>query len=289
MTLGDKIKKARTESGMTQSELAGEHITRNMLSQIENNTAIPSIPTIKHISNKLNIPAGYFLTDSDADSDDEFIYKKMFVINDIKEMFKTKQYQHCIDLCLALKSSDDEIEYILSNSYFALAYDSFISGNLKTAETLFTISLDHAHSTVYTSNKVLHYSTVFIDFIKSLNNNLIKTQGNIIKYLPYTETMIYLNIVSALNQKQDTPDILNEIKFNDTYIRHIEAKKLMIYDNYIEAERLLSALLTDDLPLFERYMIIIDMESCYAHLDDFKNAYKYSTMKNELYTQMFNN
>ena len=285
MTLGDKIKKARTESGMTQTELAGNHITRNMLSQIENNTAAPSISTIKFIAKKLNIPAGYFL----SDTDNEFLYKKMYIIDDIKLIFREKQYQHCIDLCLALNAADDEIEYILSNSYFSLAYENFLSGNLKTAEEYFATSLTHAHNTIYSSNKVSYYSALFIDYIKSFNNNLIKRNDNIVAYAPYTETMTYLNIISAFNQKTDTSDITKEIKLSEIYLQHIEAKKLINSDNYTDAEKILTELMERELHKFEKYMIIIDLESCYVHLDDFKNAYKYSTLKTELYTQMFNN
>ena len=40
MTLGQKIRSARIERGMTQKELVGDHITRNMLSRIENDSAI---------------------------------------------------------------------------------------------------------------------------------------------------------------------------------------------------------------------------------------------------------
>ena len=36
MTFGEKIKKARKEQGLTQKELAGDRITRNMLSAIIN-------------------------------------------------------------------------------------------------------------------------------------------------------------------------------------------------------------------------------------------------------------
>ena len=284
MTLGDKIKKTRTESGMTQTELAGNAITRNMLSQIENNTAVPSVSTIKHIAKKLNIPVGYFL----SDDDNEFLYKKMQVISDIKLMFRETQYQHCIDLCLALNSTDDEIEYILSSSYFSLAYDQFISGNLKTAESLFTKSLSHAQNTVYVTNKSSHNSALFIDIIKSFNNNLIRKTEAAGNFTPYAETMAYLNIISALNQRKDTLGSTYEIKLNKVYLRHIEAKKLISRDDFTGAERILADLITQDLRPFERYMIIVDMELCYAKLDDFKSAYQYSTMKNELYKQMFN-
>ena len=44
MKLGEKIKKLRTSKLMTQSELAGDMITRNMLSQIENDENLSKKP-----------------------------------------------------------------------------------------------------------------------------------------------------------------------------------------------------------------------------------------------------
>ena len=46
MELGNKIRTLRKKQNMTQSELAGEHITRNMLSKIENGEALPSLDTL---------------------------------------------------------------------------------------------------------------------------------------------------------------------------------------------------------------------------------------------------
>ena len=46
MTLGEKLRKTRMEKGLTQTDVAGERITRNMLSQIENDVASPSVGTL---------------------------------------------------------------------------------------------------------------------------------------------------------------------------------------------------------------------------------------------------
>ena len=61
MTLGQKIKNARLERGMTQKELVGEAITRNMLSKIENDAATPSVRTLDYLARALDLPVGYFL------------------------------------------------------------------------------------------------------------------------------------------------------------------------------------------------------------------------------------
>lgn len=53
--LGKIIKDARLAKKMTQSEVVGNFITRNMLSQIESGVAVPSIKTLEYLSKKLDI------------------------------------------------------------------------------------------------------------------------------------------------------------------------------------------------------------------------------------------
>ena len=56
ITLGRRIKEARLAKKMTQNEVVGNFITRNMLSQIESGTASPSIKTLEYLSQVLEIP-----------------------------------------------------------------------------------------------------------------------------------------------------------------------------------------------------------------------------------------
>ncbi len=46
MGIGQQIRSARMEMGLSQRQLCGDVITRNMLSQIENGTATPSLATL---------------------------------------------------------------------------------------------------------------------------------------------------------------------------------------------------------------------------------------------------
>ena len=61
MCLGEKLRCARLEAGMTQRQLCGEMITRNMLSQIENGKATPSTKTLRYLAQMLGKPVSYFL------------------------------------------------------------------------------------------------------------------------------------------------------------------------------------------------------------------------------------
>ena len=76
---------------MTQADLAGSEITRNMLSQIENDVAQPSMNTIRYIAARLNVSPGFLL----AEGNDEQIYLKYHEITDIKKAFMNEDYRIC--------------------------------------------------------------------------------------------------------------------------------------------------------------------------------------------------
>ncbi len=61
MELGQRIKEARLELGLTQRQLCGDVITRNMLSQIESGSARPSMATLSYLASRLEKPVSYFL------------------------------------------------------------------------------------------------------------------------------------------------------------------------------------------------------------------------------------
>ena len=61
MELGTRLRQARMEAGLSQRQLCGGTITRNMLSQIENGSARPSMDTLRYLAGRLGKPIGYFL------------------------------------------------------------------------------------------------------------------------------------------------------------------------------------------------------------------------------------
>lgn len=68
MELGEKLRQARLEAGLSQRQLCGEVITRNMLSQIESGKARPSMATLQYLASQLGKTAGYFLEENVAAS-----------------------------------------------------------------------------------------------------------------------------------------------------------------------------------------------------------------------------
>ena len=61
MSLGEKLRQARLEAGLSQRALCGGEITRNMLSRIENGAAQPSMHTLQYLADRLGKPVSFFL------------------------------------------------------------------------------------------------------------------------------------------------------------------------------------------------------------------------------------
>ncbi len=68
MELGQKLKAARLEAGLSQRQLCGDTVTRNMLSQIENGSARPSLATLKILSSRLGKPLSFFTEDAPSEN-----------------------------------------------------------------------------------------------------------------------------------------------------------------------------------------------------------------------------
>lgn len=64
MTLGEKIKAARVQAGLTQAQLAEKlHVSRQAITKWESDAGIPDIENIKRIARLLNMSIDYLLDD----------------------------------------------------------------------------------------------------------------------------------------------------------------------------------------------------------------------------------
>ncbi len=66
MELGEKLRQARLQAGLSQRQLCGGEITRNMLSQIEHGVCKPSVSTLCFLARQLELPVSYFLEEETA-------------------------------------------------------------------------------------------------------------------------------------------------------------------------------------------------------------------------------
>ena len=73
MELGQRIKQARLEAGLSQRQLCGDVITRNMLSLIENGAARPSMDTLRLFAARLGKPLSWFLEEDAVTSPNQAV------------------------------------------------------------------------------------------------------------------------------------------------------------------------------------------------------------------------
>lgn len=92
MELGEKLLQARQEAGLSQRQLCGDMITRNMLSQIEHGTARPSMDTLRYLARKLGKPVSYFLEEHVVTSPNQELMEKARAAWELGEVQTARQY-----------------------------------------------------------------------------------------------------------------------------------------------------------------------------------------------------
>ncbi|MBO5867937.1 MAG: helix-turn-helix domain-containing protein [Oscillospiraceae bacterium] len=89
--LGEKIRQARLEQGLSQRQLCGTEITRNMLSQIESGKARPSMQTLTYLAQTLGKPVSFFLEETVAQPEAP-------VLTEARALYEKKKYKDCLEM-----------------------------------------------------------------------------------------------------------------------------------------------------------------------------------------------
>ena len=90
MTLGQKIKKLRTEKGLTQKDLADQlHVTFQTVSKWESGTNEPDIATLKELSRFFGCSLDYLLNDDEEMSKDEEESEPEVVVKEVPVIKET--------------------------------------------------------------------------------------------------------------------------------------------------------------------------------------------------------
>lgn len=275
---------------MTQAELAGSQITRNMLSCIENGTAQPSLSTIVYIAGRLNVPVGFLL----AEEGDEIVYQKMNSLANIKRAFKTEDWTGCRSLC---KSScpepDDEIRLLLAVCDMEIARDAFRHGKLRLCCRFFDEALRYADECLYPLPQIAAQAAVYFSYMERrispmlASDVLEERQGaTVIADTPFAE---YVRALDAL--EDGAPEAAERFSApeKDRFLEnHLRAKCEMQRGMYREAKAMLLRLLNGEDPLNEvgLYAVLCDLEVCCRETEDFKGAYRYTNEKVQLLEQL---
>ena len=276
---------------MTQSELAGNQITRNMLSSIENGNAQPSLSTIQYIAKALNVPVGFLL----AEEGDEIVYQKMNGLANIKRAYRAEDWMGCRSLCLlSCPEPDDEIRLILANCDLGIAKDAFWKGKVRYACRFFDEALMYASETLYPAMHIRAEAAVYFRYMEGISPTLtsdVLDDGEVGELICKNAFSEYLAFLEQLEQGEEIDTEAYGARFKDGvfFKEHLEVRRLMCDGAFGDAKaQLLRVLQEDSNPLneIELYAILSDLEICCREIEDYKGAYRYSNERVQLMEQL---
>lgn len=187
--LGERIKEARIEKKLTQKEVSGDFITRNMLSQIENGLASPSIKTIEYLAKKLENPVAYFM---DAMVDEDLNHdSQIFELDNLINRYLKNDWDGCIKgLDKIIKDIDTERTLVKLREVYLLMYlclankgfESFHENKLKIAQEHFKKAIFYDNKTLYDDKYLKSKILMYLTRISLKFNNIEEAENYNIEY-----------------------------------------------------------------------------------------------------------
>lgn len=270
-TLGYKIKSRRKELGLTQKALAGDKMTRNMLSLIEADKAMPSFSVCEYLASELKLPLPFLF----SGKDDLTVYRKQDSIPQIKQYFKNGSFELSLKLSLALDQEDDELSFIIYKSALEVGKQCILRGLLHDGYKYLTLSREHFAKTAYAASSDAGIISLYISIAESFQSPMLEFDR------AFFENEI-LHSYEVEFYKYLTNDL--EYDYSDELMRgHIAAKRAIKANRYIDAKSMLENLIENKSKCkynaFVIYSVYADMENVYRQLSDYEGAYRFSTKR----------
>jgi len=300
--IGERIRELRIRSGLTQTELAGGDVTRNMLSRIENGAALPSLPNLCRIADKLGVPPGAILGDLESYSEKLFLQK-------LSELFEISDYVGVLSLAKNSPEllNSNECSMLLCKTYYRLAQISYREGcmtnackYIRSAENyLEACAESHRHTlcdSVYTLSRLIFSCPSMYeddkapipDDAEKRLKKIIYDKNDLAVYLyaltkldGYTHKAYSMPIEQSPVLRAELLPMIKDLT-SDLYRIHIEAKLDLINADYLTAKAKLLTIPESEASPGILYDIYKDLEFCCKCCGDFENAYKYSSLRLEL-------
>ena len=258
--LGQRLKQARIEAGLSQRQLCGEAITRNMLSQIESGKARPSMQTLTYLAQVLNKPVSWFLEETPAPQILEQTPTQAL------QHYQAGQYQSCLEF---LDEADGTAEVWLLRAlcFLFLAKEAIGEDKLHYAQSLLEKTAQ--------AGKHTPYYTPFLERERLLCLYQCSSEraGEWAAKLPMDDRELYLRAQSSLTSADadGCMTLLRATQVKDAAWHYMYGQAAMLKTQYREAvEHFLAAEETYPIPCAKA------LENCYRELEDYKLAYQYA-------------
>ena len=260
MELGEKLRQARMEAGLSQRQLCGEEITRNMLSLIENGSAKPSMKTLQYLASRLGKNVSYFLEETAVLSPNRAVMvsaRHLYDAGEFAEADRALENYRCPD---EVYDREKEILWVLIR--LGLAEDAIRQGrNLYAQELLKQTPVN----TPYLQEELNRKKLLLLG---SLPGQQVSQQ------LPDLDGELLLRAEEALaaNQLQRCSRLLEAMENTDSPRWHLCRGQVHFQQN--QWKKAVSQLRQAE-GTFPREVCPL-LEICYRELGNFQKAYEYA-------------
>ena len=261
MALGERIKTARLEKGLSQRQLSGDTITRNMLSLIENGSAKPSMDTLRILAARLEKPIGYFLEEDVQITPNQRIILKARSAPPEEALALLKDYKKPDALF------DPEYYLLTALSCMALSEQAIGENRTRLAENYLQQAAEAGAATVYYTPEQETRRLLLC------HKAGIASAPELAEQLPDNTAELMLRAQAAL-ETEDAPRsaaLLDSCVHRDAQwhlLRGEACLQQQLYaqaiPHFLEAEKALAA------------AVYPQLELCFRELEDYKQAYQYA-------------
>ena len=269
MELGEKLRLARLEAGLSQRALCGDEITRNMLSRIENGAARPSMKTLGCLAARLGKPVSYFL------EEDTVCSPNQESMTAARRLFDGKDYAGAMQALAQYRAPDEiydrERQLLEILVRLSLAEEAISDGREPYALELLETVADLGKSAVYYSADLEQRRLLL----------LARIPGQVVNLPGLDEALTVQAAQDSQRQRElqksigGVADPFRLIVLDGAEDRtaprwnFLRGKCHMALEEFPEAAKCFLAAEGE-------YNVLRELEICYREMGDYKNAYIYA-------------
>ena len=260
MAIGERLKQARLAAGLSQRQLCGDTITRNMLSQIENGTARPSMDTLKILAQRLEKPVSYFLEEEKSPEQTALEQGRLRLWeNDPEGALKALERCH---------GEAQEYHYLKALCCLRLAETAVEQGRLPYATALLEDCAAAGSKTVYFTGELENRRRILLTKTSPEAGEMLLPEA----VLMDEELLTRAQVALAGQKGEQAGRLLDAVqnRGNSAWYMLRGRAALLMEDDRLAAEFFHQAEAAGDKTAY-RYL-----EQCYQKLEDYKMAYYYA-------------
>jgi len=260
MELGEKIRQARLDAGLSQRQLCGEEITRNMLSLIENGSAKPSMKTLQYLAGRLGKNVSYFLEETAALSPNRDVMdtvRQLYDSGDFTEAYQALENYRAPD---PVYDREKELLWVLLR--LELAKQAMAQSRLVYAAEILTRT---PVETAYLAEELNRQRLLLLGSLP---------QQQVAGQLPSLDPELLLRAEEALKDRKlsRAEHLLESMEHRDQPKWHLLRGNVSFQQKHWEAAAGYFQIAETEYPR-ETWPLL---EVCYRELGDFQKAYEYA-------------